>query len=463
MERMGALDASFLAIEDDVCHMHIGSVSVFEGPPPGYVELRELISSKLALVPRYRQRPREAPASIGRPLWVDDPHFNLDYHLRRTALPEPGGDTELQALVSRVMSQQLDRHKPLWEDWLVEGLPGNRWGLITKVHHCMVDGIAGSDLLSVILDLDPDAPILEPEPWEPASEPSRARLAWHSLGGVATAPAGWARGLARTLGDPRGTAGRLRDVGAGLLHFGGVLARPTHSSLVGPIGPHRRWTSTRATLDDVKAVRRALGGTVNDVVLAVVTHGLRELLLGRDDPVPADRTVRTLVPVSMRTPDARGVFDNRVAAVFAELPVGITEPVERLNAIRDQMDALKASHEIEASEAVLGLADFTPPILSALWARGIVHWQDRIETVATNVPGPQVPLYLRGRRMLEAYPYVPIAGHVRVGVAIWSYCGGLHFGVTGDWEGAPDVDRLTAGIDAGMATLLDSARAAAAC
>ncbi len=444
MERMGSLDAMFIAIEDAVNHMHIGSVGIFEGPAPTYDEFLALLAAKIQLVPRYRQRVREAPASIGRPLWIDDVEFDLEYHVRHTALP-PGERYGLEDLVGRVMSHPLDRRRPLWEMWLIEGLDDGRWALLSKVHHCVVDGIAGSDLLAVIMDLEPDAPRPRPDEWRPASEPSRVELARYTGEMTIESVNGIVRGGVHAARHPVGTIARARGVVGGLLR----VLTPTRrggSSLTGPIGPRRRWMRTRVSLDDVRRIRAAFGGTVNDVVLTAVTRGFRELLAGRGEPLEG-RTVTTLIPVSTRTDEARGELDNRVSAVYARLPVGIEDPVLTLEAVREQMDGLKASSEVEASAAVVGIGDFAPPIVAAALARTIVHSQGIVQTVATNVPGPQVPLYACGRRMLEAYPYVPIAGHIRVGVAIWSYCGEMYFGVTGDWQGTPDIGRLVRGID----------------
>jgi WS/DGAT/MGAT family acyltransferase len=455
MERMGALDATFLAVEDAVNHMHIGSVCVFEGPPPSREELAARVAGKLALVPRYRQKVRTAPGAVGRPVWVDDPHFRLDYHLRTTALPRPGGEAELVRLVGRVMSQRLDRDRPLWESWLVEGLPGDGWALLSKVHHCMVDGIAGTDLLAVILDADPDAPVPEPAPWMPRPEPSSAALAWASLSGLASAPLRRGRALAASLRRPDLLARRLAGAARGTTELGAALLVPRPSPLVGSIGPHRVWLPARVLLDDVKRVRKELGGTVNDVVLAMVTRGFRDMLADHGDLLEG-HTVRTLVPVSVRGDDGRGVYDNRVAALLAALPVGVDDPRERFSAVRAELDRLKASGEAAASEVVIGAADVVPPTLSALAARVLVHQQRQVETVTTNVPGPQFPLYCCGRRMLDAYPYVPIAGQIRVAVAIWSYCGNVFFGVTADdrVEGDLDVTLLRDGIVAGLDELL---------
>jgi len=441
---MGSLDAMFIAIEDAVNHMHIGSVGIFEGPPPAYDDFLALVAAKIQLVPRYRQRVREAPASIGRPLWIDDVEFDLEYHVRHTALP-PGERYGLEDLVGRVMSHPLDRRRPLWEMWLIEGLDDGRWALLSKVHHCVVDGIAGSDLLAVIMDLEPDSPRPRPDGWQPASEPSHVDLARYTGELTIESVTGIVRGGVHAVRHPVGTMARARGVVGGLLRF----LTPTRrggSSLTGPIGPRRRWMRTRVSLDDVRRIRAAFGGTVNDVVLTAVTRGFRELLAARGEPLEG-RTITTLIPVSTRTDEARGKLDNRVSAVYARLPVGIEDPVLTLEAVRDQMDELKMSSEVDASAAVVGIGDFAPPIVAAALARTVVHSQGIVQTVATNVPGPQVPLYACGRRMLEAYPYVPIAGHIRVGVAIWSYCGEMYFGVTGDWQGAPDIGRLVHGID----------------
>ncbi len=456
MERMGSLDAVFIAVEDSVNHMHIGSVGVFEGPPPPFGAVRDLVESKLQLVPRYRQRVREAPASIGRPLWIDDQHFDLDYHLRHTAVPDHD-EQALDELIGRVMSQPLDRRRPLWEMWVVEGLADDRWAVVSKVHHCMVDGIAGSDLLGVVMDARADAPRSACDQWSPAPEPTRLELARDTVDMAASTAWKLARDGAGACVHPSRTFEHAREVAVGLAR----LLAPTRrggSSLNGPIGPHRRWARTLVSLDDIRTIRAAFGGTVNDVVLAAVTRGFRELLLARGEPVDG-RLITTLIPVSMRTPDARGVFDNRVSAVYARLPIGLDDPVEVLDAIRAHMDDLKCSHEVDASTAILTLEDVAPPVVAAAAARAIVHAQEIVQTVATNVPGPQTPLYVCGRAMLATYPYVPIAGHIRIGVAIWSYCGHLYFGVTGDRDGAPDLGRVLRGIDLGFEDLLKEAAA----
>ena len=457
MDTMSPQDASFLHIENGINHMHIGSVGVFEGPAPRRDEIVAMVHGKLPLVPRYRQTVQFVPLQLGRPVWVDDPHFNIDYHIRHTALPPPGGEEELRRLVGRVMSQQLDRNKPLWEMWMVEGLEDGHWAMLSKTHHCMVDGVSGTDLLTVVMDDTPEPSAPELDDWQPSVSPSATELAARAVLDLARSPYEQIRALRSRARAPRQLVGQLRDLGQGIGALSS-LARPTPlSSLNGPIGPHRRWVWATSTLDDVKTVRRAHGGTVNDVVLTAITRGFRDLLLSRGESVE-DRVVRTLVPVSVRAPGERGTYNNRVSAMFAELPVGIADPAERLAAVRAQMDGLKESKQAVAGERLTRLSGFAPPMLLALGTRAYSRMPQRnINTVTTNVPGPQTPLYAAGRQMLRAFPYVPLAGSVRVGVAIFSYLGEINFGVTGDYDTAPDIDVLCCGIESGMAELVELA------
>jgi diacylglycerol O-acyltransferase / wax synthase len=454
MDRMSPLDASFLHIEDSVSHMHIGSVAIFEGPPPPYDAFRDTVAGKLPLVPRYRQKVRFVPLQLGRPAWVDDPYFNVGYHLRHTALPSPGGDEQLRNLVGRLMAQRLDRSRPLWEMWMVEGLDFDHWAAVSKVHHCMVDGVSGTDLLTVVLDAEPEPPPPAPDAWEPAPEPSDARVVIEALGDLVASPYEQFRALRATTRGWRQLRDQATDVGRAVASMAGVVRRTPESSLNGPIGPHRRWDWARTTLGDVRTVRKAMGGTVNDVVLAVLTRGFRDFLLSRGESVD-DRVVRTLVPVSVRTQEERGTYNNRVSGMIAELPVGIGDASERLAAIRAQMEGLKESKQAVAGEVLTSLSGFAPAMLLALGARVVRNIPQRnVNTVTTNVPGPQFPLYLAGRPMLEVFPFVPIAGHVRVGVAIFSYNGMLNYGVTGDYDTAPDIGVLCRGVEDGMAELL---------
>ena len=454
MDRMSPLDASFLHIENDVNHMHIASVAIFEGPPPPYEDVIEMIASKLHKVPRYRQRVHFVPLTAGRPVWVDDPHFNIQYHVRHTALPSPGGDEELRHLVGRVMAQQLDRHKPLWEIWVAEGLQGGRWAILSKTHHCMVDGVSGTDLLAVVMDSSPTPEREEPEAWIPEPQPTGLDLVRNALFRRSVSPYEQLRTARAALRTPRKIAKRVRDLATGVGTFSSFVGKEVESSLNGPIGPHRRWTWAETTLDKVKQIRAAHGGTVNDVVLSVITKGFRNLLISRGEPVD-NLVVRTLVPVSVRTESERGTHNNRVSAMFAELPVGLVDPVARLASIGEQMKGLKEHKQAVAAEALTSLQGFTPPLLLALGGRLSARIPQRsVQTVTTNVPGPQRPMYAAGRRMVAAYPYVPLAGWVRIGIAIFSYAGQLNFGITGDWETVPDIDVLADGIEQGIAELL---------
>ncbi len=461
MERLSALDAEFLDLEDGIAHMHIAGGCVFEDPPPPLHDLEALVASKLHLIPRYRQRVRTVPFEFGRPLWVDDPHFDLGYHLRHTALPTPGNDAAFCLLMGRIMSQPLDRERPLWEAWLVEGLEGGHWVLVFKVHHCMVDGIAGVELLTVLLDLEIDAETGEPLPWVPRTEPSAALKVLDAWGGLLADVLGTTRGIPGYLAHPIAGARTVLATAEGLVRFIPRLVPTTPLSIEGAIGPHRVWAHSSASLADVKTIRTAFGGTVNDVVLAAVAGGYRALLSERGDS-PDRAVVRSLVPVSTRRSDSQGVTDNHVSALFYELPVQIADPVERLEAVHNQMTKLKSSHIPEAGEMVTSLGNLAPPMVLGPLSRMAIRLAHRfgqhsLNTVTTNVPGPQVPLYCLGHEMLEYRPFVPIVHGFRVGTAILSYNGRLFFGVTGDYETMPDVAVLATATATGIQDLLDRA------
>ena len=451
MDWMSPMDASFLHIEGPMNPMHIGGVSIFEGPAPAFERLEEMVEGKLGLVPRYRQRVRFIPLGLGRPVWVDDPHFNLSYHLRHSALPPPGGDEQLRRTAARIFAQRLDRGKPLWEIWMLEGLRENRWALLSKVHHCMVDGVSATDLMSIMFG--GDAPATDGA-WEPEPEPGGAELVLRTLTHRTFDPSEQLRTVRAAVRAPREALDQARDLLRGMVSGARVLRPLGGSSLVGPVGPHRTWTWAHVRLSDVKAVRSALGGTVNDVVLAIVSGGLRDLLEARGERVD-DRTVRALVPVSVRRSGERGVYNNRVSAMFAELPVGIADPAARLDSLRAQMDGLKQSKQAVAGDVLTSLSGFAPPMLLALGARLAARSPSLgLQTGVTNVPGPQQPLHTLGRRLLESYPYVPVIGKVRISIAIFSYDGGLYFGVTGDYDSSSDIDILTTGVERSIAELV---------
>lgn len=459
MHSMSPVDAMFLHAEDGITHMHIGSCSIFAGPPPAIDDITSVIESKLPQLVRYRQKVRFVPGGLGHPVWVDDPHFNLSYHIRHSALPVPGDETALENLMGRLMSQELDRHRPLWEVWIIEGLPEDRWAMISKVHHCMVDGVSGTDLMAVLLDSEPDATQPVAEPWAPAPEPSDMQLTTHALAHLAMTPARQLMAWKSAGSSPAAAWKRFGAVATGLRSFGSRLANPTKAvSVEGAIGPHRKWAAARCTLDDVKMIRKTFGGSVNDVVLAAITGAFRAVLIARGDPVD-DVVLRSLVPVSVRSAGDH-TPNNQVSLILADLPVGIEDPLKRLDSITTQMATLKSSHQATAGEAVIAAAEFVPAVLLGLGARVATSVlrkvpQRTINTVTTNVPGPQFPLYALGREMLEYLPFVPLAEGVRIGVAILSYNGRLTFGITGDYDTAPEVHFMAKHIEAEIHALRD--------
>lgn len=453
-DRLSGLDASFLALERDRAHMHVAACAVLEGKPPTYEALIEAILARLHLVPRYRQRLAFVPLQQGRPVWVDDPHFQLSYHVRHTALPRPGGEPELKRLAGRVFSQALDRTRPLWELWLVEGLAEDRFALLTKAHHALVDGVSGVDIASVMFDGSPEqAPVAPPEhEWVPRPLPTGAQLLADALLERATVPAELAHGLQATLRRPLHVAERLGEAlaGIGAMAWAGVQAAPSSPFNV-RIGPHRRFTWVRAELSGFKAVKNALGGTVNDVVLAAVADALGRYMRrhGHDTD---ELELKAMVPVSVRAEVERGALGNRLAAMWAPLPVGITDPVRRLRRISHSIAGLKDSGQAVGAEALTRLSGFAPPTIMAQAARLQAH-QRLFNLVVTNVPGPQLPLYVLGRKLEALYPMVPLAENTALGIALVSYNGQLNFGLTADYDALPDVETLAEELRAAIAAL----------
>ena len=460
MDRLNPLDAVFVDAEDADPHtsMAIASIAVFEGPAPSHEEFLAHMAGRLARVPRYRQKLRTVPFRLGRPVWVDDPDFDLRYHVRRTALPAPGGDQQLADLMARVMSQRLDRDHPLWEYWVAEGLADGHWALISKVHHCFVDGVSGTDLYRVIFDLSPEGSPAAVDERVAGAEPSAVELAVQAARDAVVLPVREALALRGAVADPHGAIRQAADMTRALAKLTPALWPATGSSLSGHIGRQRRYTWARASLDEVKAIKRALGGTVNDVVLAAISGGYRALLLARGEQ-PGPHMIRSLVPVSVRAPGEESLYDNRVSALLADLPVHIADPVERLAAIRAELAALKTSNEAMLGEALTSLGRYTPfPFASWLVRLGFELPQRDIVTVTTNVPGPRQPLYGMGRRIVEIIPYVPIATTMRTGVSIFTYCDHVTFGITGDFAASPDLDVLARGIEDSLAELLKASR-----
>jgi len=463
VDRMSPTDAGFYYAESENTPLHVGSVAVFEGPAPSYGDVVRLLLGKLPLVPRYRQRVRRVPLDLGRPLWVDDPHFQILYHVRHTAVPSPGGEEQLRNLAGRVLGQRLDLAKPLWELWLVEGLENGRWALISKVHHCMVDGIAGTDLMQLMFDLTPDATHGEPQDWMPQRNPSSLEVVAGAVQDAVTHPLREFTRLSGTdgvRGAGRSAVRAGRSLATGVPSMARHLATPTARSLNGPIGPHRRWAWTDAEFDELKAVRTALGGTVNDVVLAAITRGFRDLLERRGS-LRQGLVVRSMVPVSVRSSEQRGQLDNQISAVFVDLPVGESDPVARLTSVRRQMDEHKKALQAVDARSIIAMGDFVAPTLLSMGVRAaLAAGQMWCQAVTTNVPGPRVPLYVLGRRMCSAHAYVPIAGGTRVSIGIFSYLKTMTFGINADFDAFPDVDVLSGGIRRGIDELVAAARQA---
>ena len=457
-DRLTALDAGFLHLERHGAHMHVAGVMVFEGDPPAYDELVEALDARMHLVPRYRQKLAHVPYGQGRPVWVDDPHFNLRYHVRHSALPPPGSDEQLRNLAGRLFALPLDRTKPLWEINLVEGLDGGRFALISKTHHALVDGVSGVDITSVLFDATPDPPepTQPPPTWVAEPEPSDAELLGQALLERTTLPNEAARGVRALTRAPRRVLSQAGEwmVGIGAMAWAGVNPAPV-TPLNVPIGPHRRYTWVDSEVARFKAIKNALGGTLNDVVLAAVALALGRFLRRRGIDTD-DLVLKAMVPVSVRADAERGALGNRVAAMWAPLPVGVEDPEAVLDEVADAMRGLKESGQAVGAQALTSLADFAPPTIMSQAAR-LQARQRFFNVVVTNVPGPQVTLYLLGRPMRALYPVVPLARHQALGIAIMSYDGRLGFGLLGDYDALPDLEDLADDLRAAIGALSKAA------
>ena len=459
LDRLTSIDASFLHQEGDASHMHIGAVLIFEGPAPAFDEFLDHVRGRLHLVPRYRQKLATPPLETGRPLWVDDPSFNLEYHVRHTALPPPGSEEQMFLLASRVASQQLDRAKPLWEMWIVEGLSDGRFALICKTHHSLVDGVSGVDLASVLFDAErePQTPEADLEPWHPEPEPSGADLVLAGVRGMVTTTADL---VARAIGAatrPGTSLGLVRDAveGVGEIVWAGLNPAP-ETPLNVPIGPHRRYAVVRQELSDYKTVKNALGGTVNDVVLTVVSGALAAWLQTRGVRTEG-LEMRALVPVSVRTKAHRGTLGNQLTVMRGPLPVYIDDPVARLEFVRDAMDGLKESKQAVGAATLAAVNSLAPPTVLAQASR--LNFSTRLfNLIVTNIPGPQIPLYVLGRQLDDLYPVAFLPENHALAIAIMSYNGGIDFGLLADYDALPDVDLVADGIDAALRELLAAAK-----
>src|ERR1700742_4256400 len=462
LDRLTAVDASFFSNESSASHMHVGAILIFEGPPPRYVDLVEHVRGRLKHVPRFRQRLVVPPLEAGRPLWADDVNFNLTYHIRHSGLPDPGGEQQLKRLAARVFSQQLDRSKPLWELWLVQGLERDRFALLTKIHQAMVDGISGVDIGTVLFDLEPvPAPAPAGERWVPQKWPSTAGVVGLGIGDAIGLPIALAGRAIEAVRHPETTARKAVEGLEALTEVVGPFADPAPAvPLNHEIGPHRRFVWARSELATFKRIKDSLGGTVNDVVLAVVTGALRDWLHGRGIRTEG-LELRALVPVSIRSEDERGNLGNRIALMRGPLPVYVEDPVRRLRVVTEAMDGLKRSKQALGAEVISRFNDFAPPTLLAQASR--VNFSTRLfNLIVTNVPGPQIPLYVLGRELEEVFPVAFLPQNHALAVAIMSYHGKIGFGLLADYDSMEDVESIAAGINDSLAELEEAAGQSAA-
>jgi diacylglycerol O-acyltransferase / wax synthase len=459
LDRLTSTDASFLHQEGRASHMHIGGVLIFEGSAPDFDEFADHVRGRLHLVPRYRQKLATPALQTGRPLWVDDPDFNLEYHVRHTALPEPGSEEQLLLLAARIASQRLDRSKPLWEQWLVEGLEGDRFAIISKTHHAVVDGIAGVDLATVIFDLERTTPppAQELERWVAAAEPSQAELLLAGARGMVRATASMTARSVAAVARPARTLSVLRDAteGIGELVWAGLNPAP-ETPLNVTIGPHRRFAIARQQLSDYKEIKNTVGGTVNDIVITVVAGALADWLRSRGIRTQG-LEMRALVPVSVRSGDQRGALGNRLTAMRGPLPVYIEDPLARLRYVRAAMDGLKESKQAVGAATLVAVNSLAPPTILAQASR--LNFSTRLfNLLVTNVPGPQLPLYLLGRELKDLFPLAFLPENQTLAIAIMSYNGNLDYGLLGDYDAMPDIDIVADGIERSLAALLGVAR-----
>ena len=465
MDRLTSFDASFLANERGNGHMSIGAVLVCDGPPPSHEDFLAHVRSRLHLLPRLRQRLAEPPLSLGRPFWVDHPDFDLESHVRRISLPAPGSEEQFRERVGERISPPLDRSRPLWELWLVDGFADQRFGIVYRTHHAMADGISAVDIGTLLFDIEPKfEPVREEGPWDPQRPPSGAGLLGRAITGLGATAGRLVRWVASAIRRPRRAARRATDGLAGLREVTWALTKPAPKlPLNVEIGPERAFYWSRCDLDEFKRIKNALGGTVNDVSLAVATGALRRWLEGREIETEG-LEMKALVPVSIRAEDEHGELGNKLTAMRGPLPVGIADPVERLRAVSAAMDALKASKQPLGAEAIWGLndwfRDFAPPLLLAPTAA--INFSTRLfNLLVTNFPGPQIPIYVLGRELTGVYPIGFLARRHALAIAIISYNGSVNFGLLADRGTVGDADRIAAGVGEAVEEL--SAAAGIAC
>lgn len=460
MDRLTPLADAFLEAEDADrdASLAIGSLAVFAGPTPDFEEFVASIVGRLPLIPRYRQKVRRVVLDLAPPAWVDDTDFDVRRHIHRHEVAGPGGREELAALISSLMTERMDRDRPLWDYWFIEGLAGGRWAVLSKLHHSMVDGVSGSDLYHLVLDATPEPRAPVPDSWGPSQPSSPLSFSADAARELALTPVRATRFAATALRHPRRLARSAAWTASGLAALAGALRPVPASSLTGRLDGHRRYAWTEGSLEDIRVVRAAYAVTVNDVALAAIAGGFRRLLLARGE-TPDAHLLRSLVPVSTRPPGTESVPDNQVSLMLPYLPVDLADPVDRLLAVHERIEDLRDHHEPEAGGSVTAAAGIGafPPVKWGV-RLGMSLPQRQISTVTTNVPGPRQTLYCLGREAEQLLPYVPIADRVRIGIAIFSYRDALSFGVTADHDSTVDLDVLVDGITESLSELVDASR-----
>jgi diacylglycerol O-acyltransferase / wax synthase len=459
-ERLTALDAQFLFLEQPHVHFHVAGLSVLDPStrPDGkltFEDLKDLIVKRIHMVPRFRQRVAFVPFAAGRPVWVDEEHFDIDFHVRRAALPAPGGKRELADYVQRVHSRPLDRTKPLWEMYFIEGLEDGNVAVLSKSHHAMIDGMSGMDIATVMFDFTPEPRKVDPDVWLPAKEPTPGDLLREAISETVTHPVRSALQNAElALRAPAIAFDKVRNTLSG---FAGMIAAGTapDSPFNVKVGPNRRFAMAEVPVADAKAIKNSLGGKVNDVVLAAVAGALNRLFRARGISTQA-MTLRTMVPVSTRDASQRMTLGNKVTTLMVDLPIGAPDAATRYAKVVEATRDLKQSHQAIAAQAIMGIGTWAPPTLHGLAAR-LVARQRLVNLTVSNVPGPQVPLYLAGARMLVTYPLMPLGETSALSVALTSLSGVMGFGFTGDWDALPDIDLLPEGL---LASIEDLKKAA---
>lgn len=467
-EPLNHLDASFLALETPTSHMHVTGVALFDAAPlkndEGGIDIDRIkahVHSKLQYIPRYRQRLEWVPYDR-RPVWVDDQHFNFDYHVRHTSLPRPGEDEQLKNLAGRIVSTKLDRNKPLWELWVVEGLCNDRFAIIAKIHHCMIDGLSGVDLTTILLNVAPDSTIEETEKWTPRPAPTPTQLAVAEAARLTRRVVDGLTNVGEMVKEGKAVTDRALDKSSAALNSlrSGWLTASAKTPLNPEIGSNRRFTWTEMDLDEVKAVKNSLGGSVNDVVLATTAGAVRRFLIERRRHDPTEAEFRAMNPVSTRSPGGQpGPMGNQVSMWLVDLHISKPDPYARYEAIRETTSELKRSNHALGATTLVELSSGTPMTLLSLASRFVGPRIRPFNMTVTNIPGPQFPMYLLESQMIANYPMVPLWNQHGIGVALFSYDGRLLWGIQADYDTLPDADDFVSALHTSFQELRELAAA----